>query len=374
MKKKILFVANIHKHFRAFHIPYIEYLKSIGYEVHVAANDSETQINEANKQFNIPVNRNPFSVNNVKAIRQLKKIIEKENYCLIHCHTAMGSVVARIAAKKFRLKGSLKVLYTAHGFHFYKGSPKIYWLLYFPMEKYLSKCTDGIITMNMEDYNVVTERNFATKNVFKISGVGINSDKFKGISATEKNAIRAKNGYDNDTFIIIYIAEFINRKDHKFILESIPLIKEKISNFKFIFAGRGILKEATEKYAHQLGVAEDVVFLGFRKDIGEFITMADIGVSVSKQEGLPMNLAEEMYAAKPVVASNIRGHADLIDNGENGYLFSRGDKNAFAARIAKLYSDNELYNKMSGEAKKKSTHFELSNCLEEMKIIYNKFL
>jgi glycosyltransferase EpsD len=372
--KKILFVANTHKHFSAFHIPYIQYLQSIGYEVHVAANDPKAQINEADKQYNLPINRNPFSINNVKATRQLEKIIEKENYCLLHCHTAMGSVVARLAAKKVRLKGSLKVIYTAHGFHFYKGSPKIYWALYFPIEKYLSQYTDGIITMNEEDYNVVTECRFAVKNVFKTSGVGINSDKFKGISAADKNAIRAKNGFSTDTFIILYIAELINRKDHKFILESIPSIKEKISNFKFIFAGRGILKEATEEYARQQGVADYVVFLGFRKDIGELIMMADIGVSVSKQEGLPMNLAEEMYAEKPVVASNIRGHADLIDNGENGYLFSRGDKNAFAEKIANLYYDKELYNRMSGKAKSKSTIFELSNCLEEMKIIYNKFL
>lgn len=372
--KKILFVANIHKHFRAFHIPYIQYLQSIGYEVHVAANDSDTQIIEANKQYNLPINRNPFSINNLKAIRQLKKIIEKENYCLIHCHTAMGSVVARLAAKKFRLKGSVKILYTAHGFHFYKGSPKIYWLLYFPIEKYLSQYTDGIITMNEEDYSLVIERKFAVKNVFKTSGVGINSVKFEGMSAKDKNALRGKNGYSADTFIILYIAEFISRKDHKFIIESIPFIKEKISNFKFIFAGRGILKEVTEEYARQNGVVEYTDFLGFRKDIGELIIMADIGVSVSKQEGLPMNVAEEMYAAKPVVASCIRGHADLIDDAENGYLFCQGDKNAFAERIAKLYFDKELYSKMSAEAKKKSIQFELSNCLDEMKLIYNSFL
>src|SRR5690606_23765537 len=116
---------------------YIDYLQKQGYEVHVAANDGVTRVDEANKQFDILINRNPFSFDNVKAIRELRAIIDREDYCLIHCHTAMGSVVARLAAKGFRKKG-LKVLYTAHGFHFYKGSSIKNWLLFYPMEKYLS--------------------------------------------------------------------------------------------------------------------------------------------------------------------------------------------------------------------------------------------
>jgi len=147
MKGKVLFVANIHKHFKAFHLPYIQLLKELGYEVHVCANDGTTEIYQADKQFNLPINRSPFSLSNIYATRQLKKIIAQEQYQLIHCHTAMGSVVARIAARVFR-KGCVKVLYTVHGFHFYKGSPGHYWWMYYPMEKYLSRFTDAIITID----------------------------------------------------------------------------------------------------------------------------------------------------------------------------------------------------------------------------------
>ncbi|AXG73147.1 glycosyltransferase family 1 protein [Flavobacterium arcticum] len=372
--KKVLFVANIHKHFRAFHIPYIEYLKSEGYEVHVAANDPDTKIPEADKQYNLPINRNPFSNNNIKATKQLKEIIAIEKYSLIHCHTAMGSVVARLAAKKIRKKGMLKVLYTAHGFHFYKGSPKLYWNIYYPMEKYLAKYTDGLITINEEDYNVVVNNKFKAVNAFKTAGVGINSQKFKGLSLDGGDAIREKNGYDKDTFLIIYIAEFITRKDHKFILEAIPLLKEKINNFKFVFAGRGILKDEMEEMATNQGLTDNVDFLGFRKDIGELIIMSDIGVSVSRQEGLPMNVAEEMFAKKPVVATKIRGHVDLINHGESGFLFNRGDHQEFVNQITDLYKNKELCKTMSENAKIKAEKFELANCLEEMKLIYKKFL
>ncbi|WP_163381071.1 glycosyltransferase family 4 protein [Cyclobacterium sp. SYSU L10401] len=371
---KVLFVANIHKHFKAFHIPYIQYLKGLGCEVHVAANDPETIISEADKQYNLLIHRNPFSLNNLKAIKELKKIIAKENYGLIHCHTAMGSVVARLAAFKFRKNGNLKVLYTVHGFHFYKGAPKIYWLIYYSIEKYLSKNTDAIITINDEDFNLAKEKKFKAKDIFKIPGMGINPEKFKGISLEDKEIIRIKNGYKKDTFILIYVAEFIERKDHEFILEILPLIKNEINDFKFIFAGRGKLKVSMEKYVNKIGVSNYVDFLGFRKDIGELIVMSDVGVSVSKQEGLPMNIVEEMYAGKPVIATKIRGHIDLIEDGKTGFLFPQGDRFGFINKIITIYKDKKLQELMSINAKNRAQLYELPNCIQDMGKIYSKFL
>jgi glycosyltransferase EpsD len=371
---KILFVANIHKHIKAFHIPYIQYLQRLGYEVHVAANDPDTIISQADKQYNLPINRFPFSRSNIDAIKQLREIIEKEDYCLIHCHTAMGSVVARMAAREYRRRGKLKVLYTVHGFHFYKGSPKLYWLLYYPMEVFLSKFTDGIITINKEDFDLVSDKKFAVKRVFNLPGVGINTRKFLGLSLDQKEVLREKLGYSSTTLIIIYVAEFIERKNHKFLLACVPMLREVLDDFKIILAGRGSLRTDVEKYAHELQVNDKVDFLGFRSDIGELIIMSDIGVSVSTQEGLPMNIAEEMYAGKPVVASKIRGHIDLIDDGETGFLFDSGDKSGFVERIFKLCAEPNLYNRMSENAQRKAKLFELDNCMEQMKVVYSELL
>lgn len=372
MQRKVLFVANIHKHIRAFHIPYIQYLQNQGCEVHVAANDGETRVDEADKQFDICINRNPFSTANIKAVRELKNIIEKEQYDLIHCHTAMGSVVARLAAKSFR-KNGLKVLYTAHGFHFYKGSPKRYWLLYYPMEKYLSRYTDGIVTINKEDYNLIKNKNFKNQYTFLTSGVGINTERFDNVNESLKE-LRVKNKYKETDFLILYIAEFIPRKNHEFLVESAIELKKYAGDIKILFAGRGKNLDKISQIVLEKGLKDTIHVLGFRPDIGEIIKMIDLGVSVSHQEGLPMNVAEELYMGKPVVATKIRGHVDLIEHGKNGFLFNDGDQDEFLKYIKSLKENKEKYIAMSQSATVKSQEYLLDSCIKEMAKIYNQLL
>ncbi|MCX7548867.1 glycosyltransferase family 4 protein [Xanthomarina sp. F1114] len=372
MNNKILFVATIHKHFRAFHIPYIEYLKSKGHEVHVAANDGVTRVEEADKQFDIPINRNPFSLDNVKAIKELRTIIDRENYSLIHCHTAMGSVVARLAAKGFRKKG-LKVLYTAHGFHFYKGSSLKNWLLFYPVEKYLSTYTDGIITINQEDYNLMDKKKFRNEHSFLTSGVGINTGRLDNINETISE-LRSKNNYKSTDFLLLYIAEFIERKNHEFVVNHAIELKEAMPNIKILFAGRGKNLEVFKQLVKDKNISDTVHVLGFRTDMGELIKMIDVGISVSGQEGLPMNVAEQLYMGKPVVATKIRGHIDLIEHEVNGLLFEYGDFVGFKDCLLKLYSDKNLYDKMSESARIKSQDYILDNCIIQMSEIYKKLL
>jgi glycosyltransferase EpsD len=372
VKSKVLFVANIHKHIKAFHIPYINWLKSQGYEVHVAANDGVTRIDEADKQFDLPINRNPLSLDNIKAIKELGSIIEEEKYCLIHCHTAMGSVVARLAAKKYRKLG-LKVLYTAHGFHFYKGSSVKYWLMYYPMEKYLSAFTDGIITINKEDFQLIRERKFKNKNSFLISGVGINAERFDKVNETISQ-IKSKNNYNDSDFLFLYVAEFIERKNHEFLVNCAVELKKEMSNFKILFAGRGRDLDKIKNLIVEKGVDDVIDVLGFRSDIGEIVKMINVGVSVSHQEGLPMNIAEELYMGKPVIATKIRGHVDLIDHEKSGFLFENGNQRSFIDYAKKLKENHLEYSQMSKSAKVKSQEFLLKNCLQEMKKIYNQFL
>jgi glycosyltransferase EpsD len=373
MKNKILFVANIHKHFRAFHIPYIQYLQSKGYEVHVAANDGETKIIEADKQFNLTINRNPFSSENSKAIRELAKIIDKEEYCLVHCHTAMGSVVARIAAKKFRKTG-LKVLYTAHGFHFYEGSPKKFWLMYYPMEKYLSKYTDGIITINQEDFQLLERKQFKNKHSFLINGVGVKRKKFNSISNDEKLNLRKQLGFSENDFILVYAAEYIHRKNHAFLIDSIKKLQTKIPNLKVLLAGRGQLFEEVKSLIDQSNLERTIIQLGFRTDIDSIYKLSDIGISTSRQEGLGLNLVEEMMCGLPVVATIDRGHKEVIDHAENGFLFQQNNHEQFQDYIIQLYNDKFLMSKMGEAAKEKAKQFELDNSLNQMSEIYQQFL
>lgn len=370
---KILFVANIHKHFTAFHIPYIQYLKEQGYEVHVAANDGSTRIEEANKQFDLPINRSPYSFSNIKAIAQLRSIIKSEKYCLIHCHTAMGAVVTRLAAKPFRKTG-LKVLYTAHGFHFYKNSPKLSWILYYPVEKYLSQITDGIITINKEDFELLKSRNFKNKHSYFVNGVGVKRKNFHSVTSEEKQRLRVEFGFSPHDFILVYAAEFIHRKNHKFLIETAAALKKEIPNLKIILAGRGKLFEGIKLCIKKAKLNETIFQLGFRNDVHKIFKLSDIGISVSIQEGLGLGLVEEMMCGLPLVASMDRGHKEVVGHNENGFLFGQNNHEQFQKYIVRLYNDKELYAAMSLAAVKKSERFELENCLAQMAKIYQQFL
>jgi len=373
-KLKILFVANIHKHFLAFHLPYIEWFQENGYEVHVAANDGSVVVPLVDKQWNICIERNPFSRNNIKAYRELKAIVEKEKYCLVTSHTAMGGVLARLASRKARKNFSLKVLYTAHGFHFFKGSPKSYWLLYYPMEKFLSRYTDAIITINQEDFELVQSRGFRNKATYKIPGIGFNTERLLEVNEVRKQDLRVKNGYNQSDFIVIYVAEYIPRKNHRFIIDAMPELIEKIPAIKVLFAGRGRDMELITEYAKSKGVFDYIDFLGFRNDIGNLLALSDIGISASKQEGLGLNLAEEMFSGLPVVASEDRGHKEMIIHGENGFLFPQNDNSAFIEAIIYLYENPEKRKEMGKYAAESIRKFSLENSLTEMVKIYKRYL
>lgn len=373
--KRVLFVANIHKHFLAFHLPYIQWFKDHGYEVHVAAGGERNVIvPNADKMFYLSLERHPFKLANIKAYRELRRIMEEEDYCLVHCHTAMGAVVGRFAARHLRAKGKVKVLYTAHGFHFFKGSPKKYWMMYYPMERYLSKYTDAIITINQEDYDMVKTHSFKNKDTYKIPGVGINTSRLIVTDDTVRKHLRKEYGYSQDAFIMIYIAEYIERKNHRFIIEALPEIVKDIQNIKVLFAGRGVLMTQMKTLAESLNVSKFIDFLGFRKDIGSLIALSDLGISSSRQEGLGLNLAEEMFSGLPVVASEDRGHKELIDNAENGFIFKQGDTNEFIQDVIRMAHDENLRKQFGLSAREKMQKFTLENTLKEMALIYNRYL
>jgi glycosyltransferase EpsD len=374
MTKKVLFVATVHRHFKAFHIPYIKLLQSKGYEVHLAANDNDVVIEEADKQFVVPISRNPISPQNIKAIKVLKNIIGKEQYILVHCNTPIGALVTRLAAKSFRAKKLLQVIYTAHGFYFYKGSPKKYWLIYYPIEKYFSKYVDAIITINTEDYNLIKERNFKNKYRFLIPGVGVKPKKFNEVTKETQLELRHKNKLKEDDFVLIYAAEYIYRKNHTFLINAVPMLLKEIPNLKLLLAGRGLLFDDVKKQIADLNLSESVLQLGFRKDIDELYKLSDIGISVSRFEGLGLNLIEAMMCGKPTIATQDKGHSEVIDHGVNGYLFEQENKKDFIKYILELYADENRLVEMGKQAKVKSKKFELNNSLKEMEKIYKQFL
>lgn len=147
---KILFLSNT-ANFSKFNRPFMQWFKEQGWQVDYCS-AGEEKVLDCDNQFSINIARSPFNLKNLQGLKQLKDILANGNYQILHCHTPMGGVLGRLAALKLWKQGKLKVIYTAHGFHFYKGAPLVNWLLYYPMEKFLAHWTDVIITINEEDY------------------------------------------------------------------------------------------------------------------------------------------------------------------------------------------------------------------------------
>lgn len=366
--KKVLFIATVvRQHIMVFHIPYLEWFKQNGYEVHVAArndyeNKDECKIPFCDKFYDLPFERSPFKKNNFYVQKKLKKIISKHKYEIIHCHTPVGGALARLAACKARKNGT-KVIYTAHGFHFYKGAPILNWLLYYPIEKWLARYTDVLITINKEDYN--RAKMFKATRVEYVPGVGVDIDKFQNIDINREEK-RKSIGIKKDEFMILSVGELNRNKNHQTIIKAIAKLKN--DKIKYIICGQGPLEEELKKLAQKLKIQKQVIFLGFREDIPEIMSIADLFVFPSFREGLPLSLMEAMASGLPIICSNIRGNCELIEDGKNGYLVSPDDVDGFASAIEKILEIDCKLMKISNM--KKIKRFDISNVKKFMQKLY----
>ncbi|MFP3727376.1 glycosyltransferase family 4 protein [Priestia filamentosa] len=360
--KKILFTATVSQsHIKVFHIPYLKWFKEQGYEVHVASR-GDNNVPFCDEFFELPFERSPLKLNNLITYGKLKKIIDKNNYELIHCHTPMGGVLTRIAARKARKKGT-KVIYTAHGFHFFKGASNLNWKLYFPMEKWLSRYTDCLITINQEDYEAAIENDFKAKQIEFIKGVGIDLDRFTPQNDEVKRKLRREYGYKDNDLILMYAAELSHRKHQDLLINVVSKLKNKFPNIKLLLAGTGDLELQYKKQVENLDLNTNVDFLGYRKDINKLMLLADIAVSSSRQEGLPVNIMEAMATGLPLVVTDCRGNRDLVTDGENGFIIELNDINSFVQSLEKLAKSSAL-RKSFGE---KSLELTKEYCLEVIK-------
>lgn len=367
--KKVLFTATVDSHILAFHVPFLKYFKECGYEVHVATN-GDAKIPYCDKKIKVSFERSPFKVGNIKAISQLKKVVNQEQYDIIHTHTPMGSVVTRLAAKKARKRGT-RVIYTAHGFHFFEGSPIINWLLFYPVEKYLSKYTDTLILINQEDYNLALQKFKKCKDIQFIPGVGIDEEKFNFVMGEdEKQELRASLGLSEDDFIMIYPAELNKNKNQGFLIQVMEELVKKHGNIHLLLAGRDSYQGYYQNVVKDKKLDSNIHFLGFRKDIPKLLQIAAVSVASSKREGLPVNIMEAMYAGVPVVALDTRGTRDLIQDGENGYLVEQGDMENFISSIQKLYVSSSQVHYMGKQGRKYIHSFLLSEIMLVMHSIY----
>ncbi len=375
-KRKILFTSHT-ANFQKFNRPLMRMLRgtldepykdlNIGGWVVDYASAGEEEVLDADHVFKVDFARNPFNFGkNIKAYRQLKKIIADGNYDVIHTHSPVGSVITRWAAKAAHKKG-LKIIYTCHGFQFYKGGPKRDWRLFYPVEKKMARNTDLIITINSEDYDLA-KRKFACPAKM-IDGVGVDMEKFaKKYSAKEKSVARKEYGLEGDDFVIVYLAEFRSVKNHARLVEALEPIIKANRKVKLLCLGQGKLMGAIRKQAKQLGIEDNIVMPGYvRDEYGALVQSSDLCVSAAYQEGLGLGVLECIASGLPIVVADTRGHRDIV-NGEERFMFDPLDTGEMTRKIKAAVRNPEKYHLKFPE------RYSLRNSLSEMRKIYRGFL
>ena len=380
--KNVMMVASVASMIDLFNEENINILQSLGYKVHVMTNFENGSItsNERVQEFrgeldekgvcatHVPIPRSLFKAKSIiESYKMIKKEVMSKDYEIVHCHSPIGGVVCRMACRKARKKG-LRVLYTAHGFHFYKGAPLLNWLIYYPVEKFCSYFTDVLITINKEDYNFA-KKNLNAKKVCYVPGIGIDTEKFS-FNSSARSEKRSELGLSDDDILILSVGELNENKNHQVVIKA--LAKSGNKNIHYAIAGRGEKHDFLINLANELGVSERVHLLGYRTDIDKLYSAADICCIASIREGLVVAALEGISCGVPLVSSKCRGTVDYAVDGENAFLCNWNSADEFAHAIDRLAEDKALREKLSIESVQTAQRFDKSVVSKIMNDIYNK--
>ena len=372
--KKLLLVANVSKeHIRKFHIPFILRMKELGWQVDVACRLDEP-VSECDHAYDLPCDRNPLRGGLTESIRMLRQLVRENGYDVVHCNTVTGAIVARIACAPLRKQG-VRVFYTCHGMHFFKGAPASRWIVGWPMEKLLAPVTDVLITINSEDREMAQKHLGACGAIEKIDGIGVNLDKYRrgSMPPGERAEYRRSLGIEPEDFVITYVAELIANKNQQALLNMLALIRDEIPNAKLMLVGPDHEDGKLLRQAEQMGLKDRVLCLGWRSDVPQLLGCSDLYAASSRSEGLPLNIIEAMCSGLPVAALRNRGHCELIEHGRNGFLADREDARGLADHVLALYRDEALRSRITARATEDVNRYDTANVLEQLAAIYEKY-
>lgn len=343
--KRALVLASVASMIDLFNNDNLIILEKLGAKIDVAANfkegniTSQERVNTYRKELvnrdidviDLPCPRSIFRIGDiVRSYKLIRKKTHECHYQIVHCHSPIGGVVARLACRDARKKGT-KVVYTAHGFHFFKGASLLNWLIFYPIERFCSRMTDVLITINQEDYNRALSWN--TCRVELVPGIGVYTEDFRK-EVVDRENYRAEFGFKDDDFVFMSTGQVSVRKNHEAIIRAIAEIPNP--KVKYLIVGFGELEGKHKSLVKELGIEERVVFAGYRGDVRKLLHTVDAYAFPSLQEGLPVALMEAMSAGLPIVCSKIRGNVDLIEDGKGGFLYDCHDVKGFADGMQKI--------------------------------------
>lgn len=366
----ILYVCTIIDTAHAFLQPHIEMLVRKGFTVELAANCANSlffnKLRTKYRIHDIPFPRDISMPQIIQSYKEIRRLIEAGEYDCVHVHTPIASFCTRIACRGLKTK----VIYTAHGFHFYRGASFKNWLLYFPVEWYLSRYTDSLITINREDFQIARQV-FKSAVVHYVSGVGVDTEGLFNVVA-DRVSKRNEIGVPADAFLVLSVGELNENKNHRVVLEALADLRDP--EIHYVVCGRGILMEKLQNMVTECGLDGKVHFLGHRSDVVELMKAADVFVHPSFREGLPVAVMESMAVGLPVICSRSRGNIDLIEDKKGGYLIRPTDKNGLASAIAIMKANELIRKEMSKYNQVAIKKFDVKNVLLELEQVYQDLL
>lgn len=378
--KQVLMVASVISMIESFNRDNIRTLQDMGYEVHVATNYkwgsmySDEKLERVKQSlesegvtlFQIDFHRDIKKMNNhIRAYQQLKRVMTLHTYTFIHCHSPIGGVVGRLVARQT----NTPCMYTAHGFHFFKGSPSLNWMLYYPVERTLARLTDTIVTINEEDYS--RAQTFKTSHTYRIPGIGVDTKRIEQVKINRPQKRRSFGVEAEADFVLLSVGELNENKNHETIIRAISSLQDP--TIRYWIAGTGDGRERLEQVIQELGLEDRVRLLGFRDDVFEIMKAADCFVFPSKREGLGMAALEAMAAGLPIITSNIHGINDYSVDGVTGFKCAPNDVEGFARAIQTMRFDFDLSRQMGLRNTESAKAYDIERSHAEMKNIYDTF-
>jgi glycosyltransferase EpsD len=369
VRKKILFCASTVIHIKNFHLPYIKAFHDMGYEVWIAANSNES-IPCADKVIALPFCKSFFSFKNIEAIIYARKLIKHEKFDVISTHTTLASAVVRLAVLLLHEKP--KVFCTSHGYLFHEDDGLKKWVYLLP-EKICACVTNVLMVMNHEDYEIAQKHRLYKDKLYYIDGMGIDLKRFTPVTNDERLEIRKKLGFSKNDFLFVYAAEFSKRKNQSLLIHAFANVCSQIPNAKLLLAGDGVLLKECEMLAKKLNVDKQIQFLGYIDDMRGLYASCDVCVTTSRIEGLPFNVMEGMACGLPVIASDIKGHRELIDDGVTGLLFESENQKELEYRLVTIYKNSDLYRKLRSNERLKVLKFDVEKVSKSIMKIYESY-
>lgn len=360
--KKVLFTASTYSHICNFHLPYLRAFQERGAAVHVACGGQEREIPCADRIVRLPLEKKMWAPGNFRAARMLRREIKSEGYDLVVTHTSLAAFFTRLALMGMGRRPA--VINMAHGYLFDDETPFLKKTILLTAERLVAGKTDLVLTMNGWDTDAARRYKLGRK-IEQVPGVGVDFSRFDGLQA--HTSMRERYAIPEDAFVLVYAAEFSGRKSQAVLIRAMGLLPEKAV---LALPGEGDLLEECKALAKSLGLEKRVIFPGHVASMADWYAMADGAVSSSRIEGLPFNVMEAMYCGLPVIASAVKGHVDLIQDGVTGLLYPYGDEKACAACIQRLMEDEDLRRRMADKAKKEAEQYSLEKVFPQVMDIY----